>query len=143
MKLSSVLLGAILTVAVFSVLLLVFGVRFERPLPGQGAALYNPANEMVLQGVVQDTRDFACPVSEGEIGDHLMVKTANGIVRVHLAPGRIMRSNKLSFAPGEQIEIIGAKLRYLGADDIIAREIIRGNETFIFRDHEGKLMLVQ
>jgi hypothetical protein len=136
------LIGMLFAVAVIAVLLMVFGVSFHRPL-AQGAALYNPANEVVIKGAVDRVEEFACPVGEGEMGQHLMLRTGNGIVQVHLAPARIMRSQNLAFAPGDQIEVVGAKFRYRGNDDLIAREIIRGNESFIFRDSQGKLLMMQ
>jgi hypothetical protein len=119
------------------------GVGFHRPVSAQGAALYNAANEVVVKGLVQEVQEFDCPVSEGELGTHLMLKTADGVVQVHLAPVRIMAGQKLSFPPGDQIEVVGSKLRLNGKNGVIAREITRGNETFIFRDSEGKLLLVQ
>ncbi len=142
MKLSSLFVGLIFAVAVIAVLLMVFGVSFHRPLQAQGA-LYNPANEVVVKGVVEQVQEFACPVSEGEMGDHLMLRTADGVVQVHLAASRIMRSQNLRFAPGDQIEVVGSKIRFHGNDDLIAREIIRGNESFIFRDPAGKLLMTQ
>lgn len=143
MKLSSLFVGAISAIAVIAVVLLIAGVHFERPVSVQGAALYNPANEIVLKGVIRDVQEFTCPVSEGEMGEHLMVKTDDGLVQVHLAPGRILRSQKISFAPGDQISLVGARFRFHGNNDVIAREINRGNENFVFRDHQGKLMLIQ
>lgn len=142
MKLSSLLIGMLFAVAVIAILLMVFGVSFHRPL-AQGAALYNATNEVAVKGVVQQVQEFACPVGEGEMGTHLMLKTDNGVLQVHLAPARIMRSQNLTFAPGDQIEVVGAKLRLQGQDGLIAREIIRGNESFIFRDPQGKLLMMQ
>jgi hypothetical protein len=143
MKLSSLLIGAISAIAVIAVVLLIAGVHFERPLLVQGAALYNPANEIVLKGVVKEIKEYSCPVSEGEMGEHLVVKTEDGAVQVHLAPGRVLRSQKITFAPGDQLSIVGSRFRLHGDNDVIAREITRGNENFVFRDHEGKLMLIQ
>jgi len=143
MRISSLLLAVFCAAGVLVVLLLGMGVNFHRPTPAQGADLYNPATEVVVKGVVAETRDFACPVSEGEVGSHLMLKTAEGVLQVHLAPGRIMRSQKLSFAVGDQITVIGSKVRIFGNQDLIAREITRGDESFVFRDSTGKLMLVQ
>jgi hypothetical protein len=142
MKLSSLFIGLIFAVVVIAVLLMVFGVSFHRPL-AQGAALYNPANEVVVRGAVQEIQEFACPVGEGEMGTHLMLKTGDGVVQVHLAPSRIMRSQNLTFAPGDQIEVVGSKFRFQGQDGLIAREIIRGNESYIFRDSQGKLLMMQ
>jgi hypothetical protein len=143
MKLSTFLLGTVFAVAVIAVLLLIFGVSFHRPLPSQGATLYNPAEEVVLRGTVQEVQDFACPVSEGEMGTHLALKANDKIVLIHLAPGRIMRSQSLHFSVGDQIEVVGAEFRFLGKSDIIARQITRGNEIIMFRDSSGKLLLVQ
>jgi hypothetical protein len=143
MKLSSVLSGVVFACVVAVVLLLIMGVHFQRPLPVQGTALYNPANEIIVKGVVTEISDFACPVSEGEIGSHLMLQTANGVVQVHLAPARIMRGQKLTFARGDQLEVVGSQARMLGKKDLIAREITRGNETLVFRDPTGKLLVTQ
>jgi translation initiation factor IF-1 len=143
MKLSSLLAGAISAIAVIAVILLIAGVHFERPASVQGAALYNPANEIVFKGAVKEVQEYTCPVSEGEMGEHLIVKTEDGVVQVHLAPGRILRSQKISFASGDQISVVGSRFRWHGNNDVIAREITRGNENFVFRDHQGKLMLVQ
>jgi hypothetical protein len=54
-----------------------------------------------------------------------------------------MRGQKLSFAPGDQLVVVGSRVRALGRTDVIAREIKRNNETFIFRDPQGKLLLTQ
>ncbi len=143
MKLSSFLLALLGTALVIGVLFVVLGVNFHRPLPAQGAALYDPAHEVTVKGLVEEERDFPCPVSEGEIEGHLMLKTADAAIQLHLAPGRIMRSHQLHFALGDQITVVGSKVRMYGKDDIIVRNITRGNEEFVFRDHVGKLMLVQ
>jgi len=143
MKLSSIVSGIAFAAVVAVVLLLIMGVHFQRPIPAQGAALYDPATETIARGVVTEVNDFACPVSEGEIGTHLMLKTADGVVQVHLAPSRILRGQKLSFATGDQLVVVGSRVRPLGKSDLIAREIKRDNETTIFRDPQGKLLLTQ
>jgi len=143
MKLASLLYGMVFAVATIAVLLLILGGNFHRPVTAQGAALYNPAEEVTVTGVVQEVQDFDCPVSEGEIGSHLLLKTSDGVLQVHLAPVRIMTSQKLSFTPGEQLEVVGARIRLAGKKGLIAREITRGNESIIFRDGQGRLLLVQ
>ena len=143
MKISSLLYGMVFAVVVVVVLLLIMGVSFNRPVSAQGAALYNAADETVVGGRVQEVQEFDCPVSEGELASHLMLKTKDGVLQVHLAPVRIMSGQQLSFAPGDQIEVVGSKIRLNGKSGIIAREISRNAETFIFRDREGKLLLVQ
>jgi len=143
MKIKSLLYGMAFAVVILVVLLLVLGVNFQTPNAVQGAALYNPAGEVVVKGTVQEIQEFDCPVSEGELGSHLLLKTADGTVLVHLAPVRIVTSQNLTFAPDDQIEVIGAKVRVAGKNGLIAREITRGNESMIFRDRTGKLLIAQ
>jgi len=144
MRLSSLILGTIAAVAVLGGLLWVTGtMKFERPVTAQGAALYNRANETTVKGVVQQLAEFDCPVSEGEVGSHLTLMTANGAILIHLAPARIMRSHQMSFAPGDQLEVVGSTVRIGGKEGLIAREVTRGNESFVLRDPDGRLMLVQ
>jgi hypothetical protein len=143
MKLTSILSGVVFAGVVTVVLMLIMGVHFQRPLPAQGAALYDPATETVVKGVVSEVRDFTCPVSEEEMGSHLLLQTAEGVIQVHLAPARIMRGQKLSFVRGQQLTVVGSRARMLGKDDLIAREVQRGDETLIFRNPQGKLLLSQ
>jgi hypothetical protein len=142
MKISSILLATFSAIVLIAVLMLMLGINVH-PVPAQGAKLYDPGTEVTMKGKVEEIRDFACPVSEGEIGRHLMFKTAEGIVQVHLAAGRIIRSHKLSFNTGDQLTIIGSKVQLYGRNDLIAREINRGNESFVLRDRSGNLMLMQ
>ena len=142
MKPFSLLLGTILSVAVIAVLLLTFGVKPRGPTE-QGAALYNVSAETTIRGVVRTVEDFSCPVSENEIGRHLRLQTATGMMEIHLAPARVMRSQKFTFSPGDQIEVSGSQLSLQGQESIIAREITRGSESFFVRDRQGKLLLIQ
>jgi DNA/RNA endonuclease YhcR with UshA esterase domain len=142
MKPFSLLLGSILSFAVIAMLLLTFGMK-----PGgrteQGAALYNIATETTIKGVVRGVEDFTCPVSENEIGRHLRLQTSSGTLQIHMAPARVMRSQKFTFSPGDQIEVLGSSVSMRGEDSIIAREITRGNENFFLRDRDSKLLLIQ
>ena len=142
MKPFSLLLGTILAIAVLGTLLLTFGVKPRGPAE-QGAALYNVATETSIKGVVRAIEDFTCPVSENEIGRHIRLQTSAGMMQVHLAPARVMRSQRFSFSPGEQIEVLGSRVRLQGEESLIAREITRGNESFFVRDRQGQLLLVQ
>lgn len=143
MKLSSLLLGVVSAIAVIAVLLVVLGIKFHDTTTLQGAALYNPANEVTATGVVTAVEEFACPVSEGELGSHLTLKTADGVLQIHLAPARVMHSQNLVFSPGDQLQVVGARVELYGKNGVIAQVITRGNESYIFRDHDGKLLMVQ
>ena len=140
MKASSLFYGMFLAVVVIAVLLLIFGVNFGNSAKN---ATYRADAEIQVAGVVTDTDEFACPVSAGEVGSHLKLNTENGIVVVHLAPARVMRSQSFHFQRGDKLEVRGSTVRLFGESGVIAREIARGNDVFTIRDRQGKLMLVQ
>jgi hypothetical protein len=138
MKVFSVLLGTLAAVLLIAVLLLVFGVRFS-----SDAMVYDPAREIVATGTVQGHDEFACPASNGELGDHILLKANNKLYEVHLAPARIMRSTQWKFNNGQTIEVRGAEVRYRGQDGLIARQITSGDNVYTFRDASGQLLLKQ
>jgi hypothetical protein len=102
------------------------------------APKYDTAKEVTIKGVVQEVKDFQCPVSGG-MGAHLIVKTDKGLVTVHLALSKFLSEYGFAFAKGDEVEVIGAKAK-VGDDDnaVLARKIDRGNQTFTFRDKNGK-----
>lgn len=97
---------------------------------------YNVASETRVRGTVQEVEEFFCPVTSDQ-GMHLRVKTENGSILVHAGVGRVLRANNIRFSVGDQVEVLGSKFKYQGADSLIAREITRGNDVFILRDESG------
>ena len=128
MKAIKIVGGFALAVAIVSLM----AISLRRHLPS-----YDLASELTVRGTVQEVQEFHCPVS-GDLGTHLIVQTASGPIQVHVAPGRFLRGNGLSFAKGDQVEVVGSQFKYNGADTLIARKISRGNETFAFRKPSGK-----
>ncbi len=98
---------------------------------------YSPKNETTVAGTVEDVQEFFCPVTDDR-GTHLMLKTDDGTVMVHVALSRFLREHKISFNPGERWQVTGARIRYQGKDGMIARQLVRGGEVVTLRDTGGK-----
>jgi hypothetical protein len=49
-----------------------------------------------------------------------------------------MHEYELVFTAGDEIEVRGSRVRVEAADALLAREVIRGADTFLFRDASGK-----
>jgi hypothetical protein len=105
--------------------------------PQRRAPAYNSAAEVTLHGVVQDVRNFYCPIS-GDEGTHLTVATGNSVVEIHAAPSRFLLGKHLEFARGDQVDVIGSSIFYHGHEALIARTIIRGTQTVAVRKTNGK-----
>ncbi len=137
----SLFVGMIIAVAVIGALWVSFGGNLAPT--GRGAELYNPAKETTIEGTIEEVNEFSCPVNEGEIGTHVMVKTSNGMQEVHLAPARVVRAHKIVLPIGVKIHVVGAPFRFHGQDGLIARQITTPTEMFTLRDREGKLVVTQ
>jgi hypothetical protein len=128
----------ILTVAAFVlVVVLILGNGAK-----QRAPKYNAAAEVKVEGVVQEVQQFWCPIN-GDEGTHLMLKTDSGILQVHVAPRRFLQGNGVTFSKGDQIAVVGSTATYEGHDAMIARKITRGDQTYAFRQPDGRPLWVE
>lgn len=99
---------------------------------------YDKATEVRIHGTVEEVQNFDCPISRA-LGNHLLLKTSSGEVVVHTAPLKFVQQYGLELAKGDNLEILGSKQKdSAGRDTMLAREIVRDNAIFRFRDETGK-----
>ena len=99
---------------------------------------YDPATEVTLKGTVDDVRERECPVSGG-MGSHIVLRLSDDkTIEVHLASTKFVKAYDLVLVKGDKLEVTGSKVTFEGVETIFAREVKRGNDTFAFRDKDGK-----
>lgn len=106
--------------------------------PSPKVPKYNAAAEAVYKGTVDDLKDRECPVSGG-MGSHIMLKLESGeIIEVHLATTKFIKLVDMNLKKGDTIEVTGWKTEFEGVQTIFARIVKHGDETYMFRDKDGK-----
>jgi hypothetical protein len=111
-------------------------VAYPQAGPGpRGTRNYNPATEVTVTGVVDAVRNVEGRGRSG--GTHLTLKTDSETLGVHAGPTSFLKEHDFSFAKGDQIEVTGSKIKYQGADAIIAREIKKDGKTLTLRNAQG------
>ena len=129
-----------------SVILLSMFVRFTggettpapSPISNLTAPQYNPSTEITLKGTVTEISDRVCPISGG-MGFHFILKTADAkTIEVHVATSKFVKDFEMGVKVGDQVEVLGSKVKFEGEDTIMARQITRGNDVFVFRYKDGK-----
>ncbi len=125
------ILAATLAVAVFGIVVNTQAGQGS----GGGPRIYDPKTEMTISGVIQEVKEVAGP-GRGT-GTHLMVKTANELIAVHVGPTWYLKQQKCELAKDAQVEIIGSRVKSQGVDVIIARQIKEGSNTWTLRDAQG------
>lgn len=99
------------------------------------APKYDAQSETKLKGTVEEVK-LPPKGSEKEIV-HLLVKNGTEIVDVYLCPKSFLEEMGVGFGEGDEIAVTGSKVNKDGADFVLAREVVKGNDTLVLRDDKG------
>jgi len=100
----------------------------------KGYPKYDPAAETKIRGEVQELKTHQTESGENV---HLIIKAGDQLYEVCLCPAEFLKTMDYNFVKGDKLEITGAKAKMEGADVILAREIVKGDNTLVIRDKQG------
>ena len=125
----------------FSILLFVLwcvnpGLSQKAPPDDGGLPKYDLHTETKIKGVV----DAVNLLSVGTRKDftELVIKSGDDSSHIYLCPKPFQEEMGISFTKGDQIAVTGSKVKQDTADVILARELVKGSDTLLFRDDKGK-----
>ena len=96
---------------------------------------YDPATETKMKGVVEDLR--LPPKGQEKDAVHLLIKNGDDMIDIYLCPKSFMDDMGVAFSKGDAIAVTGSKVKQDGADLILAREVVKGQDTLVLRDDKG------
>ena len=103
----------------------------------QKAPKYDKTAETKLAKVTVD--DVKTVRVNGQERVSLMVKDGAETVEVYVAPKSFLTDMSTEFAKGDQVDITGSKVKTEeGATLILAREVVKGDNTLVLRDKTGE-----
>jgi len=96
---------------------------------------YDLANESKIEGTVDEIK-----VIRGAMeGVHLVLKSGTETLFVHVAPDRFLKEMDSEFAKGDQVQVVGCKIKAEdGSDEYLARRITKNGNELLLRDNKGK-----
>ncbi len=103
---------------------------------GRNVSWYDPSTEATFKGTVEEVSEVEHPGFQGK-GLHAMLKTDQGTFDVHIGPASFAAKEHLTVAKGDQLEVVGSKVKDDGADAIIARTVRKGDKTTTLRNQKG------
>ena len=106
------------------------------PKNAQSVPKYDPSTETKMKGTIEDLK-LPEKGHEKEIV-HLVMKNGDEAVDIYLCPKSFMDDMGVTFNKGDEIAFTGSKVKLDGADMILAREIVKGQDTLVLRDDKGK-----
>jgi hypothetical protein len=98
-----------------------------------GPPKYDLNTEIKTKGTVDEVK---LPPKGNEIV-HLLVKNGEDTVDLYLCPKSFMDDMGVTFSKGDELSVTGSKVKYGGADLVLAREIVKGSDSLVLRDEKG------
>lgn len=96
---------------------------------------YDPGTETTVTGKVEQVKQVSG--RRGWSGTHLVLKTEAGAMEVHAGPSSYLSGQGFAFAAGDQVEVLGSKVKMGESEALIAREIKKDGKTLVLRNAQG------
>ena len=122
--------------SIFAILLCVAFTVFAFAQAAPKTPKYDKTTEAKLKGVVGDTKIVPGP----DEGFHFILKQGDGkTILVHVGPEKFLKEIEAEYATGDKVDVIGSKVKSAeGEDEILAKEIVKDNNSVILRDNKGE-----
>ncbi len=101
----------------------------------RGGRNYDSSTETTVKGTVEEVKQVTG--RHGWNGTHLTLKTETGDLDVHAGPSSYISQQGFSFAKGDQVEVLGSRVKNGSSEALIAREIKKDNKTLTLRNAQG------
>jgi hypothetical protein len=98
--------------------------------------LYDPNTVQTISGEVVVVEKMI-PTKGMSAGVHLVVKTSEDSISVHLGPEWFIDNQDIRINPKDKITVKGSRITYKGKPAIIAAVVTKGNEILVLRDANG------
>lgn len=138
--------GSIMTGAVLAVLLVAGGAKAQDGIEARGSGgwgaglpygrLYDPVKLRNLQGEVLWVKKLV-PADGMADGLHLLLKTREVTLPVHLGPLWYLERQDFSLATGDSVEVAGSYITFEGMPALIATEVKKSDKVLLLRDANG------
>ncbi len=105
--------------------------------PGGGyGRLYDPKTVETVTGEVTKV-EYVTPLKGMSQGVHLLLKTDQGMIHVHLGPAWYVENQDVKIAPKDHVEVKGSRVTIGGTPVVIAAEVRKGDDVLALRDESG------
>jgi len=97
---------------------------------------YDLHTETKITGVIDEVNLLS--VGARKDFTELIIKNGDDKAHIYLCPKPFQEEMGISFSKGDQIAVTGSKVKQDASDVILARELVKGTDTLLFRDDKGK-----
>jgi len=98
--------------------------------------LYNPSTVETVTGTVESV-DRITPTKGMSYGVHVLLKTGQETIPVHLGPAWYIERLDTKLEKGDKADVKGSRITFNEKPAIIAAEVKKGQNTLVLRDGSG------
>jgi hypothetical protein len=125
-----------LQVAWFLLLCVTPGLSQKTPTEGNNTLpKYDLHTETKTKGVIDEVNVLS--VGTRKDFTELIIKSGDDKLHIYVCPKPFQEEMGISFTKGDQVAVTGSKIKQDAADVILARELVKGTDTLLFRDDKG------
>ncbi len=99
--------------------------------------MYDPATETTVTGKIEEVKHVLGPGGGSVGGVHLIIVSDQGKVEARLGPAWYVEKQELKFAKGDQVEVVGSKVKGAAVETVIAREVKKDGKVLTLRNAQG------
>lgn len=103
--------------------------------PAKSGPAYDAATVVDVTGVIIEVREL--PKGNALEGVNLTIKVKNDTFNVYVAPVEFLKMLDAKFAKNDEVQVAGSKVKFDGAELILAREVRLGKVSLMVRDKDG------
>ena len=96
---------------------------------------YDLHTETKTKGVVEEVN--LLPLGTRKDFTELIIKNGEDKVHIYVCPKPFQEEMGISFSKGDEIAVTGSKVKQEASVVILAREVVKGTDTLLFRDDKG------
>jgi hypothetical protein len=100
-----------------------------------GLPKYDLHSEMKTKGVVDEVK--LLPLGAKKDITELVIKNGDDKVYIYVCPKAFQEEMGISFVKGDEVAVTGSKVKLEALDVILARQLVKGTDTLLFRDDKG------
>lgn len=97
---------------------------------------FNPKAVETVKGTVVSVERIS-PRQVSMPGIHVLMKTADGVVDVHLGPAWYIENQNIIINPKDRLEVKGSWGKVDGKSVLMAMKLMKGDDVFVLRNGDG------
>ena len=125
----------VVSIALFMLVWVSPGLSQKAPPQDVSLPKYDLQTETKTDGVIDEVNLLS--VGKRKDFTELIIKRGDDKLHIYVCPKPFQDEVGLSLSKGDRVEVTGSKVKQDAAEVILARQLVKGTDTLMFRDDKG------